>query len=118
MRAYQITSHETRPEVLDLPMPEPGPGEIRVKVGACGLNFADLLMQKGTYQETPALPFIGGMEVAGVVDALGPDTDGPAVGTRVAVLADRADWPNMAVLMPLAPFLCPMTCHLKTPRRF
>jgi len=89
MRAYQITSHETRPEVLDLPMPEPGPGEIRVKVGACGLNFADLLMQKGTYQETPALPFIGGMEVAGVVDAFGPDTNGPAVGTRVAVFGGQ-----------------------------
>lgn len=87
MRAYQITSHDTPPALADLPMPEPRNGEIRVRIHACGLNFADLLMQKGTYQDTPALPFVGGMEIAGVVDALGPDTDGPAPGTRVAVFA-------------------------------
>ncbi|WP_243613298.1 NADPH:quinone oxidoreductase family protein [Shimia aestuarii] len=87
MRAYQITSHDTPPALADLPMPEPRTGEIRVRIHACGLNFADLLMQKGTYQDTPALPFVGGMEIAGVVDALGPDTDGPAPGTRVAVFA-------------------------------
>ncbi|MEQ9694643.1 NADPH:quinone oxidoreductase family protein [Shimia sp. SDUM112013] len=89
MRAYQITSHDELPQVTDLPMPEPGPGEIRVRIRACGLNFADLLMQKGTYQETPPLPFVGGMEVAGEVDALGPDTKGPAIGTRVAVFAGK-----------------------------
>ena len=87
MRAYQITCHDTAPALAELPTPQPGPGEIRVRIHACGLNFADLLMQKGTYQDTPALPFVGGMEIAGVVDALGPDTDGPAPGTRVAVFA-------------------------------
>lgn len=87
MRAYQITSHDTPPALTDLPMPEPGPGELRVKIGACGLNFADLLMQKGTYQDTPPVPFIGGLEIAGTVDALGPNTDGPAPGTRVAVFS-------------------------------
>ncbi len=87
MRAYQITSHDIPPALTNLPIPEPAPGEIRVRIHACGLNFADLLMQKGTYQDTPALPFVGGMEIAGVVDALGPDTDGPAPGTRVAVFA-------------------------------
>ncbi|MCW9043467.1 MAG: NADPH:quinone oxidoreductase family protein [Pseudopelagicola sp.] len=87
MRAYQITSHDLPPCVTDLATPTPQPGEIRVRIHACGLNFADLLMQKGTYQDTPALPFVGGMEIAGVVDALGPDTDGPAPGTRVAVFA-------------------------------
>lgn len=85
MRAYQISSHDAPAAVVDLPIPTPKSGEIRVKISTCGLNFADILMQKGTYQDTPALPFIGGLEVAGTVDALGPDTDGPAVGTRVAV---------------------------------
>jgi NADPH2:quinone reductase len=89
MRAYQIASFEAKPEIVDLPLPIPQKGEIRVKIGACGLNFADLLMQKGTYQDTPALPFVGGLEVAGVVDALGPDTDGPAVGTRIAVFGGK-----------------------------
>ena len=89
MRAYQIASFETKPEIVDLPLPTPQKDEIRVKIGACGLNFADLLMQKGTYQDTPPLPFVGGLEVAGVVDALGPDTDGPAVGTRIAVFGGK-----------------------------
>lgn len=89
MRAYQITSHDVPPSISEVPKPTPVEGEIRVKIGACGLNFADLLMQKGTYQDTPQLPFVGGMEVAGVVDALGPNTDGPSVGTRVAVFAGQ-----------------------------
>ncbi|WP_339853944.1 NADPH:quinone oxidoreductase family protein [Roseovarius nubinhibens] len=80
---------------------------IRVKIMACGLNFADLLMCQGKYQDTPEPPFTLGMEVAGVVDALGPDTDGPAVGSRVAVfggqggLAEYGCFPaNRAVLLP------------------
>ncbi|WP_127112670.1 NADPH:quinone oxidoreductase family protein [Shimia sediminis] len=89
MRAFQVTSHDTPAQVTDLPVPAPEQGEIRLATKACGLNFADLLMQKGTYQETPPLPFVCGMEVAGVVDALGPDTDGPAVGTRVAVFGGQ-----------------------------
>jgi NADPH:quinone reductase len=67
----------------------PAKGESLVAIAACGLNFADLLMQDGTYQERPPLPFIPGMEIAGTVLALGPDTAGPAPGTRVAVLAGR-----------------------------
>ncbi len=89
MRAFQVTSHTTPAKVLDVPTPDPGQGEIRVRINACGLNFADLLMQKGTYQETPPLPFVGGMEVAGVVDAHGPGVNSPAIGTRVAVFAGQ-----------------------------
>lgn len=89
MRAFEITSHETPGKVTDIPVPTPGPGEIRLRIHACGLNFADLLMQKGTYQDTPALPFVCGMEVAGVVDALGEGVTGPEVGTRVAVFGGK-----------------------------
>ncbi|MFY0617141.1 NADPH:quinone oxidoreductase family protein [Shimia sp.] len=85
MRAFQVISHDEPPSLVDLPVPEPGPGQIRVKIRACALNFGDLLMIKGTYQATPPVPFTLGMEVAGVVDALGPDVDGPAVGTQVLV---------------------------------
>ena len=63
----------------------PGPGQVLVDIEACGLNFADLLMAKGTYQDTPELPFTLGMEVCGTVSALGPDVSHPKVGTRVAV---------------------------------
>jgi len=55
----------------DLPMPEPGPGQIRVKVGASALNFLDTLMIEGRYQVKPPFPFTPGIELAGTVDAVG-----------------------------------------------
>ena len=89
MRAYTVTDHETPPALTDIPLPDPAPGEIRLAIAACGLNFADLLMQKGTYQDTPALPFTLGMEVAGTVDAVGADVTGFAKGDRVAVFGGQ-----------------------------
>jgi len=89
MRAYHVTSFDSPAELADLPVPEPQKSQFRLKIHACGLNFADLLMQKGTYQDTPALPFVGGLEMAGVVDALGPDTDGLKIGDRVAVFSGQ-----------------------------
>jgi NADPH2:quinone reductase len=53
------------------PVPEPGPGEVRVAVKAASLNFPDLLMTEGKYQFRPDLPFVLGMEFSGIVDALG-----------------------------------------------
>ncbi len=84
MQAFQVTAIGKPAELANLPKPEPGQSQFRLKIQACGLNFADLLMQKGTYQDTPEPPFIAGMEVAGVVDALGPNTEGLNVGDRVA----------------------------------
>jgi NADPH2:quinone reductase len=60
---------------------------LRVRIAACGINFADTLMVAGTYQDMPSHPFALGMELAGTVDAAGPGTAGPAPGTRVAVFA-------------------------------
>lgn len=87
MQAYAITAAGAQPTILDIETPTPGPGDIGVRIAACGLNFADLLMIKGEYQETPEPPFTLGMEVAGIVDAVGPDTQGPPIGSRVAVFA-------------------------------
>jgi len=85
MRAFQVRSTGQAPILTEVPVPDPGPGQVRVKIAACGLNFADLLMVKGTYQDMPPAPFALGMEAAGVVDAVGGG-DVPAPGTRVAVL--------------------------------
>lgn len=85
MRAFVVSDHGTPPAVLEVAEPSPGPGQVRIRIHACGLNFADLLMAKGTYQDTPALPFTLGMEIAGVVEALGDGVTTPAIGTRVAV---------------------------------
>lgn len=87
MRAFRLPAPGAVPLLSRIGRPEPGPGEVRIRVRACGLNFADLLMIAGTYQERPDTPFTLGMEYAGEVDALGPGTEGPAQGTRVAVFA-------------------------------
>lgn len=85
MRAFRLIEPGLAPALDTTDRPDPGPGQIRVRVAACGLNFADLLMIKGTYQDMPAPPFTLGMEVAGTVDALGDGTEGFSVGDRVAV---------------------------------
>lgn len=87
MRSFGIESYGAPPGLRDLPRPEPGPGEVRVRIAACGLNFADLLMIEGRYQERPEPPVTLGMELAGTVDALGPGVAGPPPGTRVAVFS-------------------------------
>lgn len=89
MRAYRLDAIGGPPALTQIAVPDPGPGTARVRIAACGLNFADLLMLKGQYQDTPAVPFTLGMEVAGIIDALGPDTAGPPPGTRVAVFAGQ-----------------------------
>ncbi len=84
MKAIQIY-HYGGPEVLtygEAPLPEPGPGQARVKIAAAGLNYIDTYHRAGLYPN--ALPFIPGMEAAGVVDAIGPDVAVVKPGDRVA----------------------------------
>jgi NADPH2:quinone reductase len=84
MRAMQVTAYDQPLTLQTLEMPMPAAGEVLVKVETCGLNFGDTLLIKGTYQEKPALPFTLGMELSGVITALGEDVDGLAVGQRIA----------------------------------
>jgi NADPH:quinone reductase len=84
MRAIQVQSYGG-PEALtlvDLPTPEPGPGQVRVRLAATGVNFIETYQRTG-YYPTP-LPFIPGAEGAGTVSAIGAGVDGVAVGDRVA----------------------------------
>lgn len=90
MQVWQNTALNTPAQRTERPMPTPEPGQARLKVAAVGLNFADLLMAQGKYQERPALPFIPGMEFAGTIDALHPDTaTALQPGTRVAGFASH-----------------------------
>lgn len=106
MRAWQIDQPTTPPVLRNLPLPVPGPGEALVRVAACGLNFADLLMAQGSYQDKPALPYTMGLEFAGTVVAVGPalapDTPGrppaPAPGARVAAFAAHGGLADHAVV--------------------
>jgi NADPH2:quinone reductase len=85
MRA--IRYHQTGgPEVLrleEVPEPEPGPGEVQLRVHAAGVNFADTERRRGLYDAQVPLPRILGSEAAGVVSAVGPGVDGTLVGRRV-----------------------------------
>ena len=70
-------------QLVDLPTPEPGPGEVRIKVAACGVGYVDALVSLGRYQVKPPVPHIPGGEAAGVVDAVGEGVTGLAPGDRV-----------------------------------
>jgi NADPH:quinone reductase-like Zn-dependent oxidoreductase len=88
MRAVWITRHGG-PEVLEVreaPDPTPRAGEVRIRVRAAGLNFAEVMARQGLYPDAPPPPCVVGYEAAGVVDALGPGVERPAVGTRVVAL--------------------------------
>ncbi len=77
------------PEVLELvriPAPPPGVGEVRVRVHAAGVNYADLMQRQGLYPGGPKPPFIAGFEVAGEIDQLGDGVTPWKVGDRVMAL--------------------------------
>jgi NADPH:quinone reductase-like Zn-dependent oxidoreductase len=77
------------PEVLELREardPLPGPGEVRIRVEAAGVNFADVMGRMGLYPDLPPLPVVPGYEVAGRVDAVGPDTFPDWVGRDVVAM--------------------------------
>jgi NADPH:quinone reductase-like Zn-dependent oxidoreductase len=68
------------------PDPEPGPGEVRIRTAAIGLNFADLFVRSGAYPRTPTPPLVPGLEVSGVVDAVGRGVTALAPGRRVVAV--------------------------------
>src|SRR5919197_1411859 len=83
-----ITAHGG-PQVLQLieeDMPQPRAGEVRLKVLATGVAFADVLMRYGMYPNVPPLPFSPGYDVVGIVEKLGDGAPGFAIGDTVAAL--------------------------------
>jgi NADPH:quinone reductase len=85
MKAWQVNDWCSPDEMsfLDLALPEPGKGQVRVKIAAAALNFLDTLMIQGKYQVKPTLPFTPGVEFSGVIDAVGEGVS-LKVGTPVA----------------------------------
>ena len=72
-----------RLQLVELPLPEPRAGEVRIRVEAAGVNFPDALIVQKKYQLQPALPFTPGTEVAGTIDAVGADVKRLKPGDRV-----------------------------------
>jgi len=93
MRALQVTEHGRPGEVLavrTIERPEPGPGEVRVKVGAASLNFNDIDRCRGKLVSVPTPPpFTLGMDVCGVVDAAGDGAE-TWIGKRVVAITNTA----------------------------
>jgi NADPH2:quinone reductase len=93
MRALQVTAHGRPSEVLalrELDVPEPGPGEVRIKVGAASLNFNDIDRCWGRLVSVPTPPpYTLGMDACGVVDAAGPGAEG-WIGRRVVAITKTA----------------------------
>ena len=84
-----VIDHFGGPEVLKVvedDIPEPGPGEVRVRVLAAGVSFTDGLLRAGDYLGGPKPPFTPGYELVGVVEELGPGCSRLREGDRVAVL--------------------------------
>ena len=85
MRAAELPAVGAPLRLTERPVPEPGAGEVRVRVEACGVCGSDVFLQKGGFGDAVSLPIIPGHEAAGVVDALGDGVDGVAVGDQVAL---------------------------------
>lgn len=86
MRALIQTSHNGPADLVltDRPRPTTGPGEYLIRVGAAGINFADLMQAQGRYDGGPQAPYAAGFEAAGEIVAVGPGIASPLpLGTRV-----------------------------------
>jgi NADPH2:quinone reductase len=98
MKAIRI--HETGgPEVLslaDLPIPQPGPGQVLIRVEAVGVNFIEVYFRNGTYKA--ALPFTPGSEAAGTVEELGPGVTGFKAGDAVASVSVLGSYAEYALV--------------------
>ncbi|HEY5777881.1 MAG TPA: alcohol dehydrogenase catalytic domain-containing protein, partial [Terrimicrobiaceae bacterium] len=100
MKQIFITGHGG-PEKLQLresPDPTPGRGEIRIRVKASGINFADILARQGLYPDSPKVPCVVGYEVSGVVDALGASVDASWTGRETLALTRFGGYSDVVVV--------------------
>jgi NADPH:quinone reductase len=96
----QMITKAGGPEVLEwveLPVEEPGPGQLRVRVRAVGVGATDLLILAGSYRYAPKIPLVPGYEVAAVVDAIGAGVTGFRLGQRVAALTVYGGYSELLV---------------------
>jgi len=87
-------------QVVDKPEPLPAAGEIRVRIKAAGVAFADVKMRHGIYPGAPSSPFVPGYDFAGVVDAVGSRVKDYAVGDHVAGLSQTGSYATYLTLKP------------------
>jgi NADPH2:quinone reductase len=86
MKSWIVRDVTQPPELMEMPLPHPKPGQVLVRVAAAGLNFSDVLMTRGAYQIRPPLPFTPGQEISGIVESVsggGAFSPGDRVATKV-----------------------------------
>lgn len=109
MRQVWITK-AGRPEVLEVreaPDPTPQAGELRIRVEASGVNFADILARLGLYPDLPGLPAVVGYEVGGRVDAVGPGVDPQWIGRDVFAATRFGGYSDVVCVSEIQAFLRP-----------
>ncbi len=94
-------------EVRETADPSPGPGAVRVRVDAAGVNFADVMIRIGLYPDAPDMPMVPGYEVAGAVDAVGDGIDPARVGERVVGFCPFGGYADTVVLPARSVFSLP-----------
>ena len=85
-------------EMRDAADPAPGPGEVRIRVRAAGVNFSDILARLGLYPDAPKPPVVVGYEVAGSIDGSGEGVTGFADGDRVVALTRFGGYADLVVV--------------------
>src|SRR5215510_12347681 len=76
----------------------PGPGEVRIRIAAAGLNYADLLVTQGKYQVKHAPPFVPGFEAAGTIEAVGPQVNELKAGDRVIAIPEAGAFADSTIV--------------------
>ena len=112
MLAWQVRELGEPIEVLKLsqaPDPQPGPGQLLVRVLGAAANFPDVLMCRGMYQVRPAMPFTPGVELCGEVAALGEGVSGFAMGDRVigASILPHGGFAELAIMNEATTYAAP-----------
>ena len=85
-------------EMIDLPTPEPGPGDVRINVRASAVNRADILQRQGRYPVPPGAGPVLGLEAAGTIDAIGAAVSGWKVGDRAMALLSHGGYAEYVVV--------------------
>ncbi len=116
MRQIWIPRHGP-PDVLEVreaPDPRPGPGQVRIRTAAAGVNFADILARLGLYPDAPKTPCVVGYEVSGVVDAVGPGVTELEAGARVVAGTYFGGYSDVVVVPSSSAFPAPSNLPLES----
>jgi NADPH2:quinone reductase len=114
MKAVRLTAEDGPDalEIADIDSPSVAPGQVLIDVHAAGVSFVDLLMTRGQYQERPAVPFVPGIEVAGVVREAATGS-GLTVGDRVAAHVSQGGYAEVAAAPAATTFRLPDTLDFR-----